>query len=237
MHLEDFCILRCKANVVELIKEDGRDIVILEKTAFYPQGGGQPYDKGIIKSTSAEFIVEEVRIINGIVKHLGKFENNNFNKNDIVDCIIDKERRLLNSRLHSAGHVVDMAVQQLGINWLPGKGHHFPNGSYVEYSGSLEGLDKEAIKSNLEILCNQFIQEGQQTNVMFTNRENLNSLCHFIPDYVPHDKPIRIVLFGNNFAIPCGGTHVKNISEIKNMVIRKIKLEKGNIRVSYDIAQ
>jgi Ser-tRNA(Ala) deacylase AlaX len=38
-----------------------------------------------------------------------------------------------------------------------------------------------------------------------------------------------------NFGIPCGGTHVSNISDIGHMVIRKIKTEKGNIRVAYDI--
>lgn len=41
-------------------------------------------------------------------------------------------------------------------------------------------------------------------------------------------------MFGN-FAVPCGGTHVNNLTEIKPMTIRKIKMERGNIRVSYDV--
>ena len=236
LYLNDFGVVTNEALVVEIIKENEQDIVVLNQTAFYPQGGGQPYDTGLIKSSSSQFAVEEVRIINDIVRHIGTFEKGCFNKNDGVDCIIDKERRILNNRLHSAGHVVDMAVLQLGLGWTPGKGHHFPTGPYVEYSGFLDGLDKEKLKSDLEALCNQFIQEGRQTHLMFVDRENLQSLCHFVPDYAPYDKPVRVVVFGDNFAVPCGGTHVKNISEIKSMTIRKIRMEKGSVRVSYDIA-
>ncbi len=237
LYLNDFCALKNEAVVVEIIKENEKDIVILNQTVFYPQGGGQPYDQGVIKSSSADFTVEEVRMINDIVRHIGKFEKGSFNKNEPVECKVDKDERILNSRLHSAGHVVDMAVQQLGFGWIPGKGHHFPSGPYVEYSGSLEGLDKDALKSELEILCNKLIQDNLKTSLKFVAREELESLCHFIPDYVPYDKPVRLIIFGDNFSVPCGGTHVANLVEIKSLNIRKIKMEKGSVRISYDIAR
>jgi Ser-tRNA(Ala) deacylase AlaX len=111
------------------------------------------------------------------------------------------------------------------------------NGPYVEYIGSLEDLDKDKIRSDIEIKCNQLIKDGRETMVIFVNRDELKSLCHFIPDYIAFDKPVRLIMFGKEFAVPCGGTHVQNISELKSMSIRKIKMEKGNIRVGYDIAK
>ena len=57
LYLENFSLLTCDAQVIAVLNEDGRDIVILDQTVFYPQGGGQPYDKGIIESPNSKFIV------------------------------------------------------------------------------------------------------------------------------------------------------------------------------------
>lgn len=231
LYLEDFNLLSCAAKVVEVFKENDRDIVILDQTVFYPQGGGQPYDKGTIESTNVKFIVEEVRFLDGLVRHIGSFENGILSQGDAVKCQVDEERRNLNSRLHSGGHLVDMAVHELKADWVPGKGFHFPEGPYVEYSGSLEGVDVEKLKSELENLCNQFIGEGKETKLEFMDKEQMEG------------KPARVVFFGDSptggagFGVPCGGTHVSNISGIGSLTIRKIKNDGGNIRVGYDVVR
>ena len=234
LYLEDFNLLESPANVVEILEENDKQVLILDQTIFYPQGGGQPYDTGVIESPSGKFIVEETRFVDGIVKHIGKFENRIFQNGETVKCIVDKERRDFHSRLHSAGHVVDLAVTALKLDWFPTKGYHFPQGPYVEYSGSLEGVDKEKLKRDVESECNRFIREGRETKLLFMEKEKMKEVCHFVPDYIPPDKPARVVMYGD-FGIPCGGTHVNNVSEIGSMTIRKIKNEKGNIRVAYDI--
>lgn len=236
LYLENFNILESDAEVLDILQENGKEVVILDQTVFYPQGGGQPYDKGIIESPSGKFLVEEVRFVDGLVKHIGRFENGNFNKGEKVKCVVDKDRRILNSKIHSAGHVVDLAVIKLGLNWVPGKGYHFPDGPYVEYAGSLDGLDKEKLKADVENLCNEFIKEGRETKLLFMSKEEMKSVCHFVPDYIPEGKPARVVIYGD-FGIPCGGTHVNNLSEIGSMRIRKVKEEKGNIRVSYNVGK
>ncbi|MEK7074437.1 MAG: alanine--tRNA ligase-related protein [Patescibacteria group bacterium] len=234
LYLEDFNLLNTQAKVIDMFEENGKNIVLLHQTIFYPQGGGQPYDKGVIESTSGKFIVEEVRFADGAVKHIGRFESGNFSKGEDVQCIVDKERRILHSRLHSAGHIVDMAVTKLKLSWVPGKGFHFPEGPYVEYKGDLEGVDKENLKIEIEKLCNAFIQEGRKTELRFMPKEEMGSVCHFVPDYIPEGKPARVVMYGD-FGVPCGGTHVSDLAEIKSMTIRKIKQEGENIRVGYDV--
>merc|ERR1712178_619010 len=51
-----------------------------------------------------------------------------------ASCQIDAERRRLAARLHSAGHLLDVAVKAADLHWIPSKGYHFPDGSYVEYA-------------------------------------------------------------------------------------------------------
>lgn len=236
-YLQDMSQLTCDASILDIIHENERDIIILDQTVIYPQGGGQPYDIGGIKSQSATFNVEEVRMIDGIVKHIGTVTNGKFTKNDRVSCHVDEAQRLLNSRLHAAGHLIDMAVHQLKLNWTPQKGHHFPRGAYVEYHGDFDASNKENIQKQLESQCKQIIQEGSKTNIRFVPPHDLKHYCHFMPDYVSQDKPVRLIFFGKDFATPCGGTHVDDIAIIQAITIRKLKMEKGNIRVSYDILQ
>jgi Ser-tRNA(Ala) deacylase AlaX len=232
LYLEQMNQYTCESQVAEIINEDDRTIVILDKTIFYPQGGGQPYDTGIISGADKSFIVEEVRFVDGIVKHFGKFEAEAFKVGDLVTCSVDVDRRQLHTRLHSGGHIVDMGLKKLGITWKPGKGYHFPNGPYVEYTGSLDGVDVEKLKNDLENACNAIIQEGLETRVLFMPKEEMGSVCAFVPDYIPPNKPARVVMYGD-FGIPCGGTHVSNLKDIGDLSIRKIKQEKENIRVSY----
>lgn len=234
LYLEDFTLLEGKATVLGVNQENSRIFVILDQTIFYPQGGGQPYDKGFIENEKGKFRVEEVRFVDGIVKHFGIFQEGSFQNGDTVTCLVDKARRDLHSRLHSAGHVVDMAITALKLSWIPGKGYHFPDGPYVEYAGSLEGFDKEKLKKEIEALCNQFINQERDTKLIFMSKEEMKKVCHHVPDYLPAGKPTRVVMYGD-FGVPCGGTHVKNLRDIKQMTIRKIKQEGPNIRVGYDV--
>jgi Ser-tRNA(Ala) deacylase AlaX len=235
-YLEDFSILEAPATIMELFLENNRYVLLLDQTIFYPQGGGQPYDKGTIENSHGLFIVDEVRFVEGIVKHFGTFNHGNFHAGDTVLCQVDHNRRSLHNRLHSAGHVVDMAITALKLPWIPGKGYHFPEGPYVEYAGTLEGINKENLKQEIEKLCNQFIQQAPDTTLHFMDKEVMKKVCHHVPDYVPTNKPSRVVMYGD-FGVPCGGTHVKNLRDIKAMTIRKIKQDGPNIRVGYDVVR
>jgi Ser-tRNA(Ala) deacylase AlaX len=234
LYLEEMDQYTNEAMVEMVATEGGRNIVILDQTNFYPQGGGQPYDTGLISSETSKFSVEEVRFDGGVVKHIGIFLEGVFQPGDCVICRLDVERRKLHTRLHSAGHIVDMSLKQLGVAWRPGKGYHFPDGPYVEYSGSLEGVTIEQLKTDLETVCNQIIQTATKTHTIFVSKVELATICEFVPDYIPEGKPSRVVLYGN-FGIPCGGTHVSNLGEIGQLKIRKIKPAGENIRVSYQI--
>ncbi len=235
LYLENFSLLSSEAKVLSVEKIDEKTVIILDQTVFYPQGGGQPFDQGQISSDDAVFFVEEVRFVDGFVHHIGHFDHGNFEVDQKVGLEIDQIRRNLHSRLHSGGHVVDMALKQLQINWKPGKGYHFPQGPYVEYEGELGETDREVLKNQIEQACNKIISEDAITKLEFISPVQAEDRGMEVPgNIVESGKPIRIVFYGE-FGILCGGTHVGNLSEIGEMTIRKIKPEGKNIRVGYDV--
>lgn len=216
-HMQQYA---CEAKVLDIQVNDDATSVILDQTVFYPQGGGQPYDLGSILTDEVVLQIKEVRYVDGIVHHIGIFEGGDFSIGDSVRCEIDIERRKVNTRLHSIGHLIDIAVQELNLKWKPGKGYHFPEGAYIEYSGSTDGRDVIELIKQIEDKCIEIVSRKIETQVEFSEKNT-------------HDgKPLRTIYYGNT-GVPCGGTHVANLEDIVSVTVRKIKQDKDKIRVSY----
>lgn len=211
---------------------EGKQAMILDKTLFYPQGGGQPYDQGEIIAKNGSFKVNEVRFLNGLVHHIGTVEGE-FMPGEVVTSHIDAERRHLNARLHTAGHLIDEAVAELEYPWQATKGCSFPGQCSVEYEGELvEGVDYTSL---IKEKFNAMVATGFETKQMFVPADQLHGICHFVLPTMPKDKPSRIAIVWGEKGIPCGGTHVDNISEVGPITIKKVKAKKGVIKVSYDL--
>lgn len=234
-YMDNMFLYEDTANIVAINEENGKKIFILDQSIFYPQGGGQPFDTGIIKKEGAEFKVEEVRFENGIVKHIGTITSGEFQTGDTVNLLIDQERRILNSRLHSAGHLIDAVVYLLNLDLTPAKGYHFPDGPYVEYGGIIDEAKREEIKSSIQNKVSEMIQEGYEVKSQYSAKSDLNKICSFIPEYLPENKPIRVITVYGELGLPCGGVHVQNINEIGKLEIKDLKSKKGNTRIRYSI--
>jgi len=228
--MTDSQLMEYQATVAEVA---GMTDIVLVSTIFYPQGGGQPFDQGVIKGANGAFQVKEVRNIDGIVHHLGLLQGT-IEPGEHVTCVVDAERRVLNTRTHSAGHVLDMAVHRAGFTWIPGKGYQFPEGPYVEYSGEVENIDPQKVAKEIETHCAALIAEDLPVRIEFMSIEQMRERLPFVPDYLPTNRPARVVFMGE-YGIPCGGTHVKSLKEIGGINVRKIKCSGGTLRVSYQI--
>jgi Ser-tRNA(Ala) deacylase AlaX len=231
LYLDDTYQFESTANILETIRlEDGRTAVILDRTIFYPQGGGQPYDTGMISSETAHFVVSEVRLDEqGNVHHIGIFEQGTFTPSTKAIMVIDKERRLLNTKSHSAGHLLDCAVTQLGLALRPSKGYHFPEGPYVEYKGSIDNSPE--IIEKLQNKLNKLLVSNPQvcTEKLSYQEAQARGIA------TPFGKAARLVAWDGFAACGCGGTHVRSAEEIGPIIIRKIKSKSGITRISYEI--
>lgn len=237
LYLEDFDVTSADAIVTKAYDaEDGRQVVELDQTCFYPRGGGQDWDTGTLTAGDAQFDVTEVRLDeNGIVQHYGSFTTGTFKVGDSVRGAVETGRRQANTRLHSAGHLVDMAVEQIALPWTPGKGAHYPHMSFVEYDTGeyvATDVDKQAIQDKLDKL----VASGDYENkIMFIPVADMGRYCRHVPNNIPTNKPARIVLYADDFGIPCGGTHVRRVADIGNIEITKVKTKKGTTKVSYRV--
>ncbi len=205
--------------------DDGRQAVLLEQTIFYVQGGGQPADHGkIIRSEirdqseggNAEFVVTDVRFVDDEVYHYGTFVGDRLNVGDAVVLSIDWDRRWLNTRLHSAAHLLDAVMKQQYPEFKPIKSYHFPEGPYVEYQCMGLG-DREKMKETIH----QALLEYENNAIpLSTDISNL-------------ERRMVTIEASNAHSIPCGGTHVNNTADIGSISIRKIKIKNGVCRISY----
>lgn len=238
LYLEEFDVLTCTAQIVDIryLEETQSFDIILNQTCFYPRGGGQEWDTGTIKSADEKnvFEVEQVRLDeHGIVHHIGKYIAGEFVRGAQAFCSVFQERRILNTRLHSAGHIIDFAVDQLKIPWVTGKGAHYPHMSFVEYKGELDPQKSEKLRHEIEELCNRVIAQGGENEIRFMPVSQMHTVCRNVPTNIPTNKPGRVVIYCGTFGVPCGGTHVKNRANIGPIVITKIKRDKELVKVSY----
>jgi Ser-tRNA(Ala) deacylase AlaX len=228
--------LEANAQVLEAINNpDGTVSLTLNKTVFYPQGGGQPTDRGLIKGSNSSLKVESVRNNDGVVSHTGILESGTFTASDTVQLIVDAQIRKLHNRNHTAGHLIDYALHKLGFNLVSGKGYHFPQGPYVEYEGTLEQDIRDKLKTDLEQEVNQLIAQAIPVKIEFLSQKELVVRGQSVPPHLLPHEDVRVMYLEGFSYIPCGGTHVGNSSEIGGMTIRKIKNEKGFLRISYAV--
>ncbi|XP_031400043.1 uncharacterized protein LOC116210319 [Punica granatum] len=242
----DMLKLRSSATVLSFFKvDDRRQALVLDSTVFHPQGGGQPADTGVIAVGDSElkFVVEDVRLKDGIVFHYGFVDSSaavsesEFEKGKEVVLSVDEPRRKLNSRLHSAGHLLDICMKNVGLGHLePGKGYHFPDGPFVEYKGTISQTDLQNKQIELEREANALISSGGKVLVAVLPYGDASDLCGgSLPDYIPQNSTPRILKFGDNPGCPCGGTHVDDISEIISMKVSRIRTKKGMTKVLYNV--
>ncbi|XP_011621909.1 uncharacterized protein LOC18430278 isoform X2 [Amborella trichopoda] len=243
-YYDDMWKLLSAASFITHLKEEAREAVILDSTIFHPQGGGQPADHGVIANSEGDikFIVDDVRLKNGVVFHYGSFNllyerEVAFERGQQVHLSVDEKRRKLNARLHSAGHVMDACMRLVGLGHLePAKGYHFPDGAFVEYKGTVTLNELQSKQKDLEKEANVMISNGGKVTASILPYKEALELCGgSLPDYIPKDSSPRIVQLGNNLGCPCGGTHVADMSEIGSMKISQIRMKKGIAKISYSI--
>lgn len=246
VYYDDMWKLHSEATLVSCSQsEDGRRALVLDATIFHPQGGGQPSDTGFITNANSdfEFVVEDVRLKDGIVFHYGYVKNagDDFHlkipEGEQLSLHVNESRRKLNSCLHSAGHLLDVCMRNVGLGYLePGKGYHFPDGPFVEYKGVIPQHELQTKQKELEKEASALISQGGKVSAAILSYEEACKLCGgCLPDYIPRSSTPRILKLGDNPGCPCGGTHVSDISDIISLKVSQIRTKKGMTKVYYTV--
>lgn len=230
--------------------DDDAYVIVVEKTIFHPQGGGQPSDVGTISASGITFDVASVRmdlIRDGQALHFGRFsaESNTetFKQGDTVQLAIDIEKRLLYSRFHTAGHVLGAAVRHLVEDSVDGfdelKANHFPDAASCEFQGLIDGKWKAPVQARLDA----YLAAKMPVRVDWWDEDDFRrrGLERLIPGREllggrPGEK-FRVVDIVGAEVYPCGGTHVDSTDLCGETTVKKISRSKGRSRVSYTVKQ
>lgn len=233
LYLEDSYLQSMDASILEVIPEGtNRFRLVLDKTVFYPMGGGQPTDQGNLTSQIWNGKVYQVSMKDGEIWH--------FVESTIAPTVgnqvqgqIDWNRRQLNMRLHSAGHIVDFAMFLLGYSpkpLLPIKGDHSKK-SFIVYQGNL-GKD---ITKELESKSNELVSKAIAFSTAFVPLAELEKEAIYLQPGLPTNKPLRKLSLEGVGSVADGGTQVKNTSEVGQITIPSVVEDGGNTVVTYRI--
>ncbi|MCR5279046.1 MAG: alanine--tRNA ligase, partial [Lachnospiraceae bacterium] len=208
------------SELVNELKEGAEGSVIADTTAFYGTMGGQVGDIGvIIGADGSRFEVSEaVHVSGGRTAHIGTVVKGSFKVSDKVTLKVDKENRAKTCRNHSATHLLQAALQEvLGKDVHQQGSYQDPDKTRFDFSFGQAMTAEEIAK--VEDIVNAKIAEGLtvKTDVMSIDEaKKTGAMALFGEKY---GDSVRVVSMGDFSKELCGGTHVKNTSDIANFKI------------------
>ncbi|MBI2558351.1 alanyl-tRNA editing protein [Candidatus Woesearchaeota archaeon] len=216
---------------VESVKDDR--FVVLDKTAFYPTGGGQPNDTGSIICDGKEYPVIYVGKFSDKISHeVGK---PGLNAGDKVIGRIDWGRRYKHMRMHTAAHLVSSIFHNKLSALITGN-QIDEDKTRIDFS--MENFDKDKIIEYIG-LANELVRRDIPVKTYYLPREEamkISGVVKLAGALPPNIQTLRIVEIPGVDIQADGGTHVKSLSEIGTIEFVKAENKgKDNRRVYYSV--
>ncbi len=204
-------IITDEESVTEL--SEGECSVILDRTPFYGESGGQVGDTGVIESDGATLTVTDTKKKDGIFIHQCKIESGSLKVCDTVRATIDSARRNAIRRNHSSAHLLQAALRRvLGT-------HVEQAGSYVDEHrvrfdfSHLAAMTAEEIAA-VEAIVNASILEAESCETVVTTPDEAKKMGAMALFGEKYGASVRVVKIGSGSTELCGGTHVQNTGAI-----------------------
>lgn len=229
LYLNDSYMKEFEAGVVSVKDEK---YIVLDKTAFYPASGGQPYDTGTIirKSDNKEFKIVYAGKFSGQISH--EVSEPGLQQGDAITGKIDWERRYKLMRHHTAAHIVSQVIHKDTGALITGNQLDLEK-SRIDFN--VENFNRE-IASNYVQKANEVIKRNLEVKFYTLPREEVDKreeLLKLAKGLPPQIKKVRIVEIGDFDKQADGGTHVKNTSEIGEIEFIKCDNKGANNRRIY----
>ncbi|MBE6634888.1 MAG: alanine--tRNA ligase [Ruminococcaceae bacterium] len=211
----------CSAKVLSIITDDeavdfvseGECTVVLDKTVFYGEGGGQVGDSGVIEADGLSAAVTDTKKTNGVYLHEARIESGMLKVGDTVTLKIDAARRDAIRRNHSACHLLQAALRSvLGT-------HVEQAGSYVDEKrvrfdfSHLSAMTAEEI-ARVEAIVNASILRAEECSTTVTDIASARAMGAMALFGEKYGDTVRVVKIGTESTELCGGTHVQSTGNI-----------------------
>ncbi len=210
----EITVLTTETELVDELVAGQKGTILVKDTPFYATSGGQVADTGIIKTSDAEFEVEDtIKLQGGKIGHVGTVTKGIFRMKDIVTLQVNATQRANTAKNHSATHLLQKALRTV-------------LGTHVEQAGSYVSEDRlrfdfthfsaltpEEIQ-RVEAMVNEQIAANLPVITKIMNIEDAKkegAMALFGEKYA---QDVRVVIMGDYSKELCGGTHVTNTSAI-----------------------
>jgi misacylated tRNA(Ala) deacylase len=211
--------------------------ITLDRSLFYPIGGGQNWDLGYLEGDNGKVAVTEVRGRDSIEHHVES--NHQFSVGDEIIGSIDWERRYSHMKMHTAQHVMSGLAYEIfnGARTVGNQIHAThsridfnPISLTEEMLNTLSDRANELTEQSI-IVDDGIMTRDEINSIMPPDRTNMNLLPKSVRD-------LRVVKIGDYVDLcPCAGTHVSNLVEIGSVnIIGKKSKGKGTQRITYELS-
>jgi alanyl-tRNA synthetase len=215
LYYKDCYLREFRANVVETA-DDGRR-VYLDRTAFYPTSGGQPFDLGTIGGIKVtEVVDEDDRIAHLLEKPLAAGE---------VEGHIDWPRRYDHMQQHTGQHVLSAVLIELFK--IPTVSFHMSAGTSTIDIGA-PSLDAAKLE-RVSLRCAEIVSEARPVSISFEDSSPELGLRKASQ----RTGTLRIISIDALDKSACGGTHVRSTAELGPILLRKSDKMRGNVRLEF----
>ena len=228
---------------VDSIATDENAVIVLDKTPFYGEMGGQVGDKGVITiGENARFIVEDTKHVAKATIHVGRVDIGEFDKNATVNATVDAKVRAEIAKHHSATHLLDAALRQVIGDSVAQKGSYVDDTKLrFDYSHSqpLTATEKQQVAD----LVNSKIQENLKVETAVMDLEEAKKSGAIALFDEKYEDKVRVVSMGDFSKELCGGTHTVATGDLGVFVllsdesiasgIRRIEALVGQAAVDY----
>ncbi|MFZ5352915.1 MAG: alanyl-tRNA editing protein [Bacillota bacterium] len=219
IYFDDSYTVDFEANILKVQNYKDKYAVILDKTAFYPESGGQPADKGSINGIKVVDVIEEDQAVLHIIE-------SPFASQKAV-CSIDWERRIDHMQQHTGQHILSACFYKL----YGGNTSSFHIGSdYATIEIDITEFNED-MAAAIEDMANKAIYANLPVYASIVDPETLQKLpLRKMPRV---ESNIRIVEIEDFDFSPCGGTHVKSTGEIGIIKIRRWEKLKSSYKFEF----
>lgn len=222
-----------KATIQTRGSSEQSEYIILDKTLFYPQGGGQPFDQGeLLINDKISLKVLAVRFEEGEIRHYVDQDSSPYVGKEVV-MVVDSKRRHLNSQYHTAAHIISYLVEDEYQDLKAVKGHQFPGEAYVEFLGSVESTEES--QKWMQNSLDQATEQKMPVEVEDLDPTKAKEILDSTPYEIPKNKKLRVCTINGIKSVPCGGTHVSSAAKLGKVTITRVKNKKGRTRISYEL--
>ena len=218
LYYDDQERMRFEAVVLDVFERDDGYDVVLDQTLFYPEGGGQPADTGLLKSDDISVRVEDVQILEGVILHR---TDEQLETGEIVNGRVDATRRRQLMRNHTATHIlIDAARNELGEHIHQAGARKGVDTSRIDLR-HFERIDRETVKA-IEHRANELVRRNIKVRQEWPDRHDAEAEHGFdlYQGGIPPGRHIRTIQVGDDVQA-CGGTHVRRTGDIGLITINR----------------